>query len=461
MSRWPIRIRLTAAFVAAMAVVLVAVGAFVYLRLADSLDDAIDSGLGSRSDELAALVQQPGFDLEGGSTVGDEAESFAQVMRADRTVVAASAVVGGRPVLTAGELERASREPVFLERARLGGFDDGVRLLAVPVTGRDLVVVVGSSLEVRNEALAGLLFQLGVGGPIALALAALLAYALAAAALRPVEAMRREAEAIGASEPGRRLPVPEARDEIARLGKTLNEMLTRLESALAHERTFVANASHELRTPLALLQAELDVALRQPRSPQELEAALRSAAQEADRLSRLAEDLLVLARADEGRLPMRPEVLDGGELLRDVGARFEPRAAEVGRPLTVDGGRVELYGDRLRLEQALGNLVDNALRHGDGEIRLELAERDGRVELHVLDEGPGFEPGFVDGAFDRFTRRDESRSEGGSGLGLAIAAVIGRAHGGGAGACDRPGGGADVWIEVPRSRGGAFYRPGS
>jgi hypothetical protein len=145
MSRWPIRIRLTAAFVAAMAVVLVAVGAFVYLRLADSLDDAIDSGLGSRSDELAALVQQPGFDLEGGSTVGDEAESFAQVMRADRTVVAASAVVGGRPVLTAGELERASREPVFLERARLGGFDDGVRLLAVPVTGRDLVVVVGSS----------------------------------------------------------------------------------------------------------------------------------------------------------------------------------------------------------------------------------------------------------------------------------------------------------------------------
>jgi signal transduction histidine kinase len=461
LSRWPIRIRLTAAFVAAMAVVLVAVGAFVYVRLADSLDDAIDNGLRSRSDDLAALVQQPAFELEGSSSVGDEDESFAQVVTTEGSVVAASDVLGDQALLTAAELERAAREPVVLERAQVGGFDDGVRLLAAPVPGRDVVVVVGSSLEVRNEALAGLAFQLGVGGPIALALAALFAYALATAALRPVEAMRREAEAIGAGEPGRRLPMPEARDEISRLGETLNEMLARLESALARERTFVADASHELRTPLALLQAELDLALRQPRSPEELEEALRSAAHEADRLSRLAEDLLVLARADEGRLPMRPEVLDGGLLLRDVGARFAPRAAEAGRRLTVSAAGAALVGDRLRLEQALGNLVDNALRHGSGEIRLELAERDGVIELHVLDEGPGFEPGFVDAAFDRFTRRDASRAAGGSGLGLAIAAVIGRAHGGGAGARDRPGRGADVWLEVPRSRGGTFNRPGS
>jgi signal transduction histidine kinase len=271
--------------------------------------------------------------------------------------------------------------------------------------------------------------------------------------------MRREAEAIGGADPGRRLPVPAAQDEIARLGETLNEMLSRLEAALARERTFVADASHELRTPLALLQAELEVALRQPRSVEELEAAIRSAAEEADRLGRLAEDLLVLARADQGKLPVRPERIDAAELMRAVGDRFAIRAAEAGRRLSFDGTDVELVADRLRIEQALGNLVDNALRHGRGEVNLTLAEDDGVVELHVLDEGPGFDPAFLAHAFDRFARPDDARARGGSGLGLAIAAMIARAHGGSAGARDRPLGGADVWISLPRSRGGGSTAP--
>jgi heavy metal sensor kinase len=452
-SRLPIRVRLTAVFVAAMALVLLGVGIFVYLRLASSLDQAIDDGLRSRADDVAALVRQSDSGLQEGSAgLAEQGESFAQVLDSQGKVVDATPALGRSPLLTSGELTRAANGPVLFDRAHVLSLDDGARLLAAPVNAQDqrLLIVVGTSLEGRNEALSGLLVQLLVGGPIALGLAALLAFALAAAALRPVEEMRREAEAITGTEPGRRLPVPAARDEIARLGTTLNAMLARLETALARERSFVADASHELRTPLALLKTELDVALRQPRSAEELEASLRSAAHEADRLTQLAEDLLILARADQGRLPVRPEPMRATDLFRTVKDRFATRAAEAGREISVAAGDVELAADRLRLEQALANLVDNALRHGGGAISLQTSESNGLVELHVLDEGPGFDPAFLERAFDRFARPDASRAEEGSGLGLAIAAMIARAHGGEAGARDRPGGGADVWISLPR-----------
>ncbi|HKZ75709.1 MAG TPA: histidine kinase dimerization/phospho-acceptor domain-containing protein, partial [Actinomycetota bacterium] len=160
------------------------------------------------------------------------------------------------------------------------------RLLAVPASeGR--VLVVGASLEDQWEALARLGILLAVGGPLALILASGVGWVVAGAALRPVERMRAEAAAISASEPGRRLPQSGTGDEVDRLGKTLNEMLERLEQALQHERRFVDEASHELRTPLANLRTELDLALRRSRSVEELEAALRSAAEETDRLARL------------------------------------------------------------------------------------------------------------------------------------------------------------------------------
>ena len=154
-------------------------------------------------------------------------------------------------------------------------------------------------------------------------------------------------------------------------------MLARLERSAERERAFVASASHELRTPLALLRAELELALREGRSPEELREAVASAAAESDRLVQLAEDLLVLARADEGRLPVRPEQLDAGELLATTARRFEARAAESGRELRVEGSNgLTVHADRMRAEQALANLVDNALRHGDGAV--ELMRRAGR-----------------------------------------------------------------------------------
>jgi signal transduction histidine kinase len=415
-SRLPIRVRLTVGFALAMAVVLGTTGAFVYLRLGSSLDEAIDERLDARLAEVAALVAR-------GSPVpsGSSDETFVRVVRPGSPVP----VGGGR----------------FRVVSRTVQAPDGAR-----------AVYVGESLEDRDEALRGLLVQLSIVGPAALLLTSLLAYWLATAALRPVEAMRVEAAAISAAEPGRRLPRSRARDEVARLADTLNGMLDRLERALARERSFTADASHELRTPLALLKAELELALRRPRSVAELEQALRSAAAEVDRLTRLAEDLLVLARSDQGRLAVRSEPAPAAGILRAVAERFEQPAAASGRTIGVDlPDGLQVVADAPRLEQALGNLVANALEHGEGEILLGAGEHDGRVELHVLDEGPGFPAAFLPRAFERFSRADEARSQGGAGLGLTIAAAIARAHGGSAHAANRPGGGADVWLSIPNA----------
>ena len=285
-------------------------------------------------------------------------------------------------LLAEPELERARTESLSLTRESLPALDgEPARLRAVPLRIGEsmLVLVVGSSLEDRAEALKSLLRQLLVVGPIALVAASVAGWFLAGASLRPVEAMRRQAAEISSDRPGRRLPLPEADDEIRRLGETLNAMLGRLESGLERERRFVSDASHELRTPLALLETELELALRRPRSGEELEQALRSAAEEVDRLRQLAEGLLVLARSDEGGLPLERAPVSVREVLATVARRFESRAMASGRSVEVQpGGDATIVGDRLRLEQALGNLVDNALRHGRGTIRLEAERSDGR-----------------------------------------------------------------------------------
>ena len=453
LARVPIRLRLTLAFAIAMAVVLLATGLFLYLRLEAALDQTIDQSLRGRADDVAALVRASGSGLreEGWSRLVDQEENVAQVLDPDGVILDSTPGVGGHRLLTDPQLARAAQATIMVDRPPVPGSDDPLRLLATPVQGQDgpVMVIVGASVEERKEALEGLLAQMLLGGPIALLIASLLGYSLAAATLRPVESMRREAEAVSAAEPGRRLPLPPADDEIARLGMTLNTMLGRLESALARERQFVSDASHELRSPLAALRTELEIALRRKRTPEEMEAAMRSAEEETERLCRLAEDLLVLARADDGSLPVRQEQLPATELLTAVRERYVRQAADVGRPLQIQADdRLELYVDRLRLEQALGNLVENALLHGRGRILLIARRRDGRVELHVRDEGAGFPPEFIERAFGRFSRSDSARQGPGVGLGLAIVDLIARAHGGSAHAANHNGG-ADAWLEIP------------
>lgn len=450
LNRLPIRLRLALAFALALALVLAAMGAFLYFRLGSSLDESLDAGLQTRAAEVSALAARGDTTLDQGLG-GDE--SFAQVLDPGGRIVDSTPQLEDRALLGPDEL-RAAMQGVFeIERTEVPGIEGTARLLATATEGERgrVVVVVGASLEERDEALNGLLGELFVVGPIALLLASLLGYGVATAALRPVEAMRAEAAGVSAVEPGRRLPLPRARDEISRLGSTLNDMLDRLERALERERSFLADASHELRTPLALLKTELELALRNPRSHAQLEQALRSAAAETDRLAQLAEDLLVLARSDQGRLPLRRAPVSVHGVLSGVAARFGRRAEEAGRAIEVDAvDGLVVPADAVRLGQALGNLVENALRHGEGSIRLSAVEGDGRVELHVLDEGRGIPPEFVPRAFERFTRADQSRAGAGAGLGLAIARVIAQAHDGFARAANRPEGGADVWLTLPK-----------
>jgi signal transduction histidine kinase len=438
-----------------MAVVLGATGLFLYLRLSADLDNAINNGLRSRAGDVIALIKGSDSDLRehGHSRLSARAESLAQIVGPHGRVLDSTGRVGDHVLLSGAELHRARLGTIFLDRGPLPGLRDQSRLLATSAhaRGRRVVVVVGVSTETRTESLDSLVTTLLIGGPIALLLASLAGYGVAAAALRPVEEMRSRAAQISTAEPRQRLPVSPTGDEVARLGTTLNAMLDRIGAAMAREREFVADASHELRTPLAVLKAEIELALREGRSREELKAALASAAEETDRLTQLAEDLLVIAQTDRGRLPVDRSKLPVSELLEDVRRRFARRAADSGRALTAETqAGISARVDRLRLEQALGNMVDNALRYGHGEVRLSAEAADGRVELHVRDAGPGFPEGFLRRAFERFSRADGRRDRGGAGLGLAIVDSIARSHQGEAHAANRPGGGADVWIVLPR-----------
>jgi signal transduction histidine kinase len=433
-TRLPIRLRLTLFFTLAMAVVLAAAAWLLYLRVASDLQSGIDQSLRSRAQDVGALVRDGGSLRSTASPLIESGESFAELLSPHGRVLDASPSLERRPLLTREEISRARAETTWLDRPAVRGLDEAARLLAVPSPRG--VLVVGGTRENRAEALASLRRAFFIGGPVALLLAAAGGYVLAGAALRPIEAMRRRAEEISTSSLDERLPVPDAADEVARLGATLNEMLGRIEDGLARERRFVADASHELRTPLALVKTELELALRPGRSPDELRGAIESAAAETDRLTRIADDLLLLARSEQGRVPLQVERVEPDELLRTVARRF-------GRELPVAADGVPAFSaDRLRLEQALGNLVDNAVRHGGREVELRAERRNGSVELHVLDRGSGFAETFLAHAFERF-------SGDGTGLGLSIVETIAEGHRGTAHVANRRGGGADVWIALP------------
>jgi heavy metal sensor kinase len=454
MSRMPIRVRVTVAFAVAMAAVLAGSGWFLYARLNSHLALALDRELQLRSQDLATLVRQPNASLAGDGTGRfiERGESYSELIDRGGRVVSATPPLGATLLLDATQLHSARRRTIYVDRSATPGLDEPSRLLAAPVTraGRRLVLVVGATRQDNTETLAAFRDELLIAGPIGLLLASLAGYLLAGLSLHPVESMRRRAAAVSADNPGERLPVPPTGDELERLGETLNEMLARLETALEREREFVADAGHELRMPLALLRTELELALRYGESPDELREAIRASSQEVDRLTQLAEDLLLIARSDHGKLPLRIETVDPAELLASVISRFQWRAEAAQRSLaSYLGSDARISGDRLRLEQALANLVDNALRHGRGEVRVGSTGSNGNIEFHVTDEGAGFPPEFLGHAFERFSRDDRGRNGAGAGLGLAIVEAISQAHGGEAHAANRPGGGADVWLVLP------------
>ncbi len=454
MSRLPIRLKLTLAFALAVILVFAGTGLFLHLRLGADLDESIDAGLRSRAADLVALITEGSVELEKTAVPGlaAESQSFTQVLESDGTISDATQAIKDTPLLSAAQVDRANSGPIIFDRANPLDPAEPIRVVAAPAREEDRtrIAAVATSLEPREEALEGLATLLLIGAPVAVLLISLAGYALAAAALRPVDAMRERADSISASSDGEQLPVPPADDEISRLGKTLNQMLGRLQEALVRERQFVADASHELRTPLAILKGEIELALEERPSREELLDAMASVGEETDRLVRLAEDLLVVARSDDRSLPLRIETFDAPRMGARIQARFAGRSRESSRAIKFDpGGVTSITADPLRIEQALVNLVDNALRYGEGDIRLSFADAGDAVVLGVEDRGPGFPAAFLERAFERFTRGDEARTRGGSGLGLSIVQVIAEAHGGSAEAANLTPG-ARVSIRIPR-----------
>ena len=447
----PLRVRLALLFALATAVVIAAAGVAFLLQLRVSVDASLDVGLRARVTAVA-----DGLGSGDGLAPSGMTDAIVQVSTLDGRMLVSSPDAGAQPLLDPAQRQHALAGEVSFT-ATVNG--DRSRVLATTAPagggGETILMVVGTGTDVSDAAVERATSALVLGGPPAVLLAGAGAWLLAGAVLRPVERMRRQAAEISDQDLDRRLAVPSTRDEIAALGTTMNALLARLQEALERERGFVADAGHELRTPLAILRTELELAARPGRSRDALVEAVTLAGQETDRLIRLAEDLLLLARADNHQPFLRPAPLSLPDLLgaavRGAGSRSAERAVTVTLHSPTELG-IEADPDRLR--QAVDNLLDNATRHAPRGSVVDVTVSTPRpdvVSVEVADRGPGFPPEFVPHAFERFHRAEAARSRdgGGAGLGLSIVRAIAHAHGGRAVATNRPAGGAAVTIEVP------------
>lgn len=441
MSRLPIRARLTLVFLLVMAAVLGIIGSFLYFRTKHNLDESIAQSLRARQGAARAYAERESR----GTPVIPPGERFAQVLTESGEVLV-SRPGGATPLLNADQARAAAGGARFFE------LHERERYLAGPgrVNGRPVVVVVGASLSDREKALEGLGGALLVGGPLALLLAAGIAYALAAGALRPVEEMGRKATTLLRADPSVLLPVPEVDDELKRLSLRLNEMLSRMGEAAQHERRFIANASHELRTPLAALQAELEIAERHATSADQLRDAISRGRKDIARLIGLSNGLLDLAVAEQTHTePLGALGVD--VLLEAIAADLRHRLPEHGRALIVRPSGLAAICEPSSLRRALSNLAENAIVHGQGDVTLGARRApDGEnVELWVHDQG-SLSPSLHEGeAFEHFVRGADSFEKPGAGLGLALVKAVARAHGGTAKLIDDPDGGVQASISIP------------
>jgi two-component system OmpR family sensor kinase len=446
----PIRLRLALVGAALIATLVGAFGAFVYFRLEADLVAAADDSLAERAQ---ALLDGPpaGPDIPvGESDVGD---IFAAILGRDGVIISSTADFPTAALIDPAVLADLHAARSFERTIPSDEDPTAVRLLVTPVND-GTAVLTGVAFDDQRATLAALRDEVLLGLPIAALLALALGWSVAGAALRPVDRMRSEAEAISETDLTRRLPVPATRDELAALGRSLNRMLDRLETAVERERRLVDDASHELRTPLANIKGELELALSRARTQPQLVAAVQSALEETDRLTRLAADLLVLARAQRGLLPVRPRDVDIGALVSASIDGLAQQAASTGvalQAIVEPGLRARLDPDRLR--QALDNLVDNAIRQTPrgGTVTIDAGVRDGTLRLAVADTGPGFPAEFIAEAFEPFRRLDEgrSRTDGGAGLGLTIVRAVAEAHHGSVAAANSEAGGAIVELLIP------------
>ncbi|MDX1646911.1 MAG: ATP-binding protein [Longimicrobiales bacterium] len=459
--------------VRATLVVVVGIGALALVTLftlKTLLDREIDSSiLNIASIQAASLADGPGGSMEfhEWELTPDEAASvqdlvqYAQVWRADGVSLLRSRyMTSDLPVDTAALAAAAAGELVWTEGEYLG---TPVRTLYYPLERLGMaheahVLQVAGPLTRRNQMLAraawffGVLVLLTAMGTFAGA------WWLAGSAVRPIHEVIDQAEEIGARSLDRRIQAYADTVEYRRLVEVLNTMLSRLQGAFESQRRFTADASHELRSPLTAMRGEIEVALKRPRAPGEYVEVLESSLEETERLSRLSEDLLTLARSDSATLRPNPEHVDALDVVERVVERLGGRARQhavtvkvTAQPPTdavVDGGM---------LGQVVWNLLDNALKFSPAgsTVELRLLGDDDVLRLVVEDSGPGL--GDIDevSVWERFSRGDSARTNRGAGtstgLGLAIVRALVEAHGGTVAAESRPEGGARFTVQVPRS----------
>ncbi len=413
-----------------MLVVLALTSGFVYWRVTLALNSQMARDLHGYRDLVQRALQN------GTRPVEDTPGELYQEYDLDGRIIGGAT----HPRLADREgIARAARGRLQVDNVgRLISFKKGIALGPGPyrvVTARTrtpggpVVVAYAISGNERDEALGELLALLAIAGLLTLAASSAVGYGTARAALRPVERYR-VAAASAATEEGVVLPVPRGDDELTRLGHTFNDLLTRLARSNARERRFLADASHELRSPLTVMRTELEWALMRAHEDADNRESLESLQGQVLRLITLCNTLLEL---EELRAPDEPlnEEVDLATLARGTVDRARATAEARGRELRVEAPDPVLVEGRSHwLELALGNLVTNALRHGTGEVTVTVAERPDHAEVAVSDEGSGFPPGFVERAFDRFSRAEESRSTRGTGLGLALVKAIVDTHGG-------------------------------
>jgi heavy metal sensor kinase len=457
LARLPVRARLTAWSVLLLAVILTTLGSFLLLRLRADLVAEVDDGLDSQAagvladdDGLAVISGRPVAGLPPGETAAQLVSATGEVR--DRAGSAAAA----RSLLTPAMLRRVLAGHQVRAEVRTGPGRARYRVLALRRSGRGAptALVVAAPLADVDRSVDRLRLLLLVAGPVALALAGGGGWLLARAALRPVDRMTEDAEAIGADRLGDRVSVPDAADELARLARTLNGMLERIEHGVVEQRRFVADASHELRTPLAVMRAELEVALRDHDPAADAREVLGSSAEEVARMSKIVDDMLTLAHRDENRLELLLEPVDLGEVATRVAVQLRPLAEQGGIQLDVEApDRAAVVADQTRLTQVVMNLVDNAVKYtgAGGSVQVRVWEEADGAGLAVTDTGPGIAPEHLAQVFDRFYRLDpaRTRARGGSGLGLAICRELVEAHGGCIWAESVPGAGSTFALSLP------------
>ncbi|MGC4939867.1 ATP-binding protein [Kribbella sp. DT2] len=447
-----VRGRSTAAAMGVVAVALAVGAAVLLLLLQRALITSVADQAGSRAFDIASQVQEEGeIGLARELVENTRPSQLIQVVDGSGKVVASSSLQANGPPLTDLRPPVGQSQRDDVGRMPLLDDDDPYMIIA---RGTDFgatryTVIVASSVETQRETVKTVAVYLLVGFPLLIVLVGAATWVLVGRALRPVEQIRARVHGIGVGQLDERVPVPATGDEIARLAVTMNQMLDRLQSGQETQRRFVADASHELRSPIASLMAALEVvaADNTGRAAPELHAVMEA---ETERIRRLVEDLLLLAKADDSGLRLNRSDVDLDDL---VGSELRRLRSAGGVEVEGVVPPVRVSGDAAKLSQVIRNLADNAAQAARGKVRITLAEVDGTATVQVEDDGDGVPEAERERVFERFVRLDASRdrSSGGSGLGLSIVREVVRGHGGTVEVADSALGGASFVVRLPLS----------